>query len=120
MDNFKKYQKLARRTLTISTKNKTRKELIEDLLLARIGLGISGEAGEIAEKIKKYLRGDISKGQLREIIAPEIGDEQWYLNMLCDSKHGLNLSMDAILEDNIKKLADRKKRKKLKGSGDKR
>lgn len=117
--DLNEYQKLARRTLTLS-KNKTKKELIEDLLLARIALGILGEAGEIAEKVKKYLRGDISKDELRELVAPEIGDQQWYLNILCDHKNGLNLSMEHILMDNIKKLKDRKKRKKIRGSGDNR
>ena len=118
--DLNEYQKLARKTLTIPKKSKTKKELTEDLILARLALGVLGEAGEIAEKIKKYLRGDISKAELREIVAPEIGDEQWYLNMLCDHKHGLNLSMEDILRDNIKKLASRKKRKKIRGSGDNR
>lgn len=116
---FKEYQKLAKRTLILS-KDKSKKELVEDLLLARIALGIVGEAGEIAEKVKKYLRGDISNAKLRELVAPEIGDEQWYLHMLCDYKQGLNLSMEGILRDNIKKLTSRKKRKKIRGNGDNR
>lgn len=82
-------------------------------------LGLVGEAGEVAEKIKKILRddgGEISY-QKRKEIAKEIGDVLWYVAQLATE---LNLSLEKIAADNLEKLLSRLRRNKLSGSGDNR
>lgn len=82
--------------------------------LQYLALGITGEAGEIAEKIKKKERdGDIDEEEL----AKEIGDVIWYLAQLADQ---LNKDLGDIAEENLEKLQDRKDRDKISGSGDNR
>ncbi|PIR73753.1 MAG: hypothetical protein COU40_00775 [Candidatus Moranbacteria bacterium CG10_big_fil_rev_8_21_14_0_10_35_21] len=82
-------------------------------------LGLSGEAGEVAEKIKKVIRdkGGVVDDETRELIKKELGDVLWYVAQIASE---LNLSLDDVAEGNIKKLADRLERGKLGGSGDER
>ena len=110
---FNEYLKLAKRTMKAEGNT-------HDLLIARMALGVSGEAGEIAEKVKKYMRKDKNFMETREVVSKEIGDTLWYLAMLCTFEYGFNLDFNMIAEENIKKLADRQKRGKIKGSGDER
>ena len=78
-------------------------------------LGLVGESGEIAEKVKKLLRGD---GKLeRADIAKELGDVIYYVARIADY-YQLKLEKIAIL--NIVKLKSRQDRGKIKGSGDER
>jgi NTP pyrophosphatase (non-canonical NTP hydrolase) len=105
------YQKKALRTV-ISSDNEFR-----DLL--HWVLGINGEAGEIAEKVKKIIRdkdGKVSEKD-KEEMAKEVGDVLWYLAVFA---HHLDVSFDDIGQANLKKLADRQKRGRLQGSGDNR
>jgi NTP pyrophosphatase (non-canonical NTP hydrolase) len=78
-------------------------------------LGLSSEAGEIAGKVKKYLRGDgpLNTNDLQK----ELGDVLWYCANLADII-GYNLSQVAL--NNLTKLQDRKDRKVLQGQGDNR
>ncbi len=82
-------------------------------------LGLGDEAGECLGKIKKMLRDD--NGALteerRQAVAKEIGDAQWYIAALADE---CGLSLNDIAEANLAKLADRKERGVLGGSGDNR
>lgn len=87
--------------------------------LAYVTLGLVGEAGEIANKVKKILRDDngaISVG-VRDTLVDEAGDVAWYLSQLCDQ---LGVSMEQVCRLNLQKLADRAKRNVIKGSGDNR
>jgi NTP pyrophosphatase (non-canonical NTP hydrolase) len=82
-------------------------------------LGLSGEAGEVAEKIKKVLRdkdGLIDEAMKLEI-AKELGDVLWYTAQLATE---LKLDLDQIALQNIDKLMSRQERGVLKGDGDNR
>jgi NTP pyrophosphatase (non-canonical NTP hydrolase) len=77
-------------------------------------LGLAGEAGEVANKVKKVIRdGKLDKSSLKA----EIGDCLWYIAALC---RDLNVDLGDIAKANLEKLQDRKARGTLKGSGDKR
>jgi len=78
-------------------------------------LGLVGEAGEVAEKIKKLIR-DSNRFANKEIMK-ELGDVVFYATALANI-YGKGLQ--EVLELNIAKLDDRQKRGKLKGSGDNR
>ncbi len=82
-------------------------------------LGLAGESGEVAEKIKKVIRdknGVIDK-KTQLALKKELGDVFWYIAALCDE---VGLEMDDVAESNIQKLRDRRQRNKLHGSGDNR
>ena len=80
-------------------------------------LGLCGEAGEVAEKIKKMVRDDggVLGDERRDALAKELGDVLWYVAQLA-SEAGLDL--DAIAEANLEKLLSRRERGVLQGSGD--
>ncbi len=80
-------------------------------------LGLCGEAGEVAEKIKKILRDKEGKPSDGDILAimKELGDVMWYIAAICRE---LRVSMDDVAQMNIKKLNDRHDRGTLHGSGD--
>ena len=80
-------------------------------------LGLCGEAGECAEKVKKAIRDDggALTEERRSALAAELGDVLWYAAQLA-TEAGLDL--DAIAEDNLTKLLSRKERGVLQGSGD--
>jgi NTP pyrophosphatase (non-canonical NTP hydrolase) len=86
-----------------------------DRSLEYLALGLASEAGEVAGKIKKWLRED--DYDFSDKIADELGDVLWYMTMLGDE---LGFSLDEIMERNIAKLQDRQARDQLQGSGDER
>lgn len=82
--------------------------------LSYAALGLTGEAGEYAEKVKKLIRdGTFNK----ELMIKELGDVLWYLNA---SAQELGITLADVAEQNIKKLLDRQNRGVLQGSGDNR
>jgi len=88
-----------------------------DLVLSRLVLGLNEEAGEIAGKVKKYLRGDFSFEELKKQVSKEAGDQLWYLN---ETLSILDLKLSDIAQENLDKLAGRRKRGTILGSGDNR
>tara|TARA_R110001606_G_C15087738_1_gene618109 strand:- start:177 stop:533 length:357 start_codon:yes stop_codon:yes gene_type:complete len=78
-------------------------------------LGLAGEAGEVAEKIKKYLRDDTKVSQ-KEIVK-ELGDVVFYATALANYFYS---NLPEVLQANMDKLDSRAKRGVLKGSGDNR
>lgn len=82
-------------------------------------LGMAGEAGEVANKVKKIIRDGIKEQpeDWREQLAGEIGDVLWYCAALA---RDLNIPLSQIAAQNRDKLAARKQAGTLGGSGDKR
>ena len=73
-----------------------------DMALPYLALGVVGEAGEVAEQIKKHVRGD--KELKTEKIKEELGDVLWYIANLCET---LGFSLQDVAEGNIAKLRKR-------------
>lgn len=100
-------------------------------------LGLCGEAGELAEKIKKLWRNfgvtsaagvdkiknptkrKAAKKMLREI-AKEGGDVLWYLNAIFQIEMPRAYSLGTVAKWNVIKLNDRRKRGVIKSEGDNR
>lgn len=82
-------------------------------------LGLCGEAGEVANKVKKIERdrGGVINDEDRQQIAKEAGDVCWYLAALCTE---LGLDFGKVAEGNIAKLKKRQQDGTLGGSGDNR
>lgn len=82
-------------------------------------LGLCGEAGEVAEKIKKIIRDKGGKLDVLAIdgIVKELGDVMWYVAALCCE---LQVNMEDVARINLEKLAARKAQGTLGGSGDNR
>jgi len=81
-------------------------------------LGLTGEAGEIANKVKKFIRDGAAQDEYeaKKIeIAYEIGDVMWYCAVLAAE---MGMDLGHVMENNLRKLADRKARGTLSGSGD--
>jgi len=94
---FKDYQKSA-----IVTKKPWEQK---DLELADCGLGLTGEAGEVADIVKKHISGSkVLDDERMEKLKYEIGDIMWYIAALCDA---LDFDMGELAEMNIEKLRKR-------------
>ena len=91
---FDDYQELAARTLG--------RDRTHEQQLANAALGLTGEAGEVAEVIKKHLFHATPLDQ--DALAKELGDCLWYIGAFATV---LGLSMDDIAQRNIDKLRKR-------------
>ena len=82
-------------------------------------LGLTGEAGEVANKVKKIIRDGSNKNDEKLVseIKAEIGDCLWYIAVLADD---FNIKLSDIASANLEKLAIRKKNNTIHGSGDNR
>jgi NTP pyrophosphatase (non-canonical NTP hydrolase) len=82
-------------------------------------LGLAGEAGEVADKLKKVIRDNdgILTDAVRDAVASELGDVLWYVSVLASE---INYSLDEIMAKNLAKLNSRKERGVISGSGDNR
>lgn len=103
------YQRESRRTA----------EYPREAWLAYPALGLAGEAGEVAEHVKKTIRDDGGKvsEERRAAMAKELGDVLWYVAQLATE---LGLDLDEIATQNLEKLLSRQQRGVLSGSGDNR
>lgn len=91
----------------------------EDFEIIYPTLGLTGEAGEVADKVKKVIRdkdGEFSEDDSAEI-AKEVGDVLWYLANIASD---LGFTLEDIAKMNLTKLSDRASRNMLQGSGDNR
>ena len=82
-------------------------------------LGLVSEAGEVAGKVKKMIRDNdgVLDQPTREKLMDEYSDVLWYVS---EGARALGYSLEAVAAHNLNKLADRKKRGVLQGSGDNR
>ncbi len=82
-------------------------------------LGLTGEAGEVADKVKKVIRDDHEAftPEKRLEIVKEIGDVLWYCATL---SRDLGYDLDEVAQMNVDKLRSRMQRAKITGSGDNR
>ena len=82
-------------------------------------LGLTGEAGEVANKVKKIIRdgSNTNDDNLVSEIKSEIGDCLWYIAVLASD---FNIKLSDIASANIEKLALRKSKGTIHGSGDNR
>lgn len=108
--DFNTYQKTIRKTAIYPHQGDN---------LAYPALGLTGEAGEVADKVKKLIRdaGGKLSDERREEMIKELGDVLWYLAALASE---LGVELDEVALKNIKKVIDRKARGVLTGDGDNR
>lgn len=108
---FEEYQELTATTAVYPGQGK-----VEGLYYVGLGLG---EAGEVQGKIKKIFRDDngVITDEKVNAIKAELGDVLWYLSQVSTE---LGLSLSDIASANIAKLADRRDRGVIGGSGDER
>ena len=80
-------------------------------------LGLVGEAGEVADKVKKILRDKkgIFDKESKDAIKFELGDVLWYVSQLSSE---MGYELEEIANANLNKLNSRKIRGKIQGSGD--
>ncbi|MCA1839957.1 MAG: nucleoside triphosphate pyrophosphohydrolase family protein [Gemmatimonadaceae bacterium] len=88
-----------------------------EINLAYPVMGLTGEAGEIANKVKKIYRDGLDGSEIRDDIKAELGDVLWYLAALA-TEFGLDLA--DVATANIRKLESRQRRGVIGGSGDNR
>lgn len=110
--DFDEYETLAKSTATYEGKQ-------AEYQLMYLTIGIAGETGEIAEKVKKILRNDdgVISEEMREALKHEVGDVLWYLSQF---SRLLGFSVSEAAEANLKKIADRRARNVIKSTGDNR
>ena len=108
--DFDNYQIEARKTAIYPNKDKN---------FIYPTLGLVGESGEVAEKIKKIIRdkNGIFDNESKLGLKKELGDVLWYLSNLCDE---LNFSLSDVAKINLEKLNLRLTTNKISGSGDNR
>lgn len=108
--NFNEYQQEAQKTSTTQ-------DWKESLILSTLGL--TGEAGEVTEKVKKIIRDKAYKVNSDDVeeIKKELGDVLWYISQLGVV---LNVSLEEIAQTNLQKIQSRQARGKIKGEGDNR
>ena len=99
--NFEEYQREASRTALYPHR-------LENLEYPTLGL--AGEAGEVANIVKKIQRdfGGKITDETRAKLKDELGDVLWYISACADE---LGLTLAEIAEFNIEKLAARHHRK---------
>lgn len=82
-------------------------------------LGIAGESGEFAEKVKKLFRDNngVIDDEFKAKVIKECGDILWYMARFLDQ---FDITLNEVAEENITKLLGRMERNKIHGDGDNR
>lgn len=116
--NFKEYQQIIEETGVYP----------KQVGLAYCAMGLTGEAGEVADKIKKLYRDDnlhaldaahelVLIDTHRHSIAKELGDVLWYVTAMANE---IDMDLEEIAQMNYDKLIKRRETNTLHGSGDNR
>ena len=100
---FDEYQEFARSTAIYP----------EEYKVVYPALGLCGETGEVAEKVKKNIR----DGKSLDGVGLELGDVLWYISALADD---LGVTLEEVAQANVDKLKSRMERNKITGDGDNR
>lgn len=90
-----------------------------ELGIVYTALGLAGEAGEVADKVKKVIRdnnGHFGPDEIKAI-SYELGDILWYVALAADD---LDLTLEDIALLNLNKLFMRQQNNTIHGSGDNR
>lgn len=84
-------------------------QMNENLRMAYRALGLNGEAGEVADEIKKIIRNDrgVVTDKRKDKIKLELGDVLWYVAAIASA---FNLTLEEVAQANIEKLKERKAR----------
>ena len=87
--------------------------------IAYVTMGLAGEAGEIANKVKKVYRDDggVLTVAAQEQLAKEVGDVLWYVAMMAKE---FGYTLEEVAQMNVDKLESRYKRGAIQGEGDER
>jgi len=82
-------------------------------------LGLCGESGEVAEKVKKLIRDRDGKmdDAWKTELAKELGDVLWYISQIAVE---IGTDLESVAQANIAKLRSRMERQTLHGDGDNR
>lgn len=113
IQNFGQYQRIA--VTTAVYPGALDQGSVEGLSYATLGL--TGEAGEVANKVKKILRDHdgVITMEHRLALKKELGDVLWYAAALATQ---IGVTLDEVAEGNIDKLLSRQERGTLRGDGD--
>jgi len=92
-------------------------KVYEDLPIIYPALGLNGEAGEVADKVKKVLRDNngIFEKKIKQDILKELADTLWYIWATADD---MGYTLSDVFEAGIKKVKERQKTNTVHGSGD--
>lgn len=106
---FDDYQRAAQRTA----------QYPKEMGLYYTALGLASEAGEFAGKVKKVMRdsGGVLTAEAKDALVAELGDCAWYIAMAAKE---LGVPLSRVARLNLEKLASRKQRGVIGGSGDER
>lgn len=106
---FDDYQRAAQRTA----------QYPKEMGLYYTALGLASEAGEFAGKVKKVMRdsGGVLTQEAKDALVAEGGDVLWYVAMAMKE---LGVPLSRVARLNLEKLASRKQRGVIGGSGDER
>jgi NTP pyrophosphatase (non-canonical NTP hydrolase) len=112
---FNEYQKQAMKT----DYNLDGDRSIQSIAFIEHVLGLVGESGEFADKVKKIYRNnqkEMSEAERIELLK-ELGDVLWYVSSLASY---MDAELETVADKNLKKLADRAKRNVIASKGDNR
>ena len=95
----------------------SKEDLAKMLKIFYATTGLAGEAGEVANKVKKILRdnGGIVDPEIRQRVLGELGGVAWYLTAVAEE---FDLRIEDVLNFNYDQITSRQERDVLKGDGD--
>lgn len=95
----------------------SREDIAKMLRIFYAATGLAGEAGEVANKVKKILRDNagVVDDEVRHKVLGELGGVAWYLNAAAEE---FDLRIEDVLNYNYDQITDRQARDVIRGDGD--